>query len=129
MKRILLALFILLGLHSAASAQALPSWSLWQNQRGSTLEVYYVDPSGPFTGTFTNRAPGYQCQGIPYPAQGITRGPAVTFAVTFTQCSSHTTWFGTVSGNTMRTNWIMIYTPPVGPPQKSTGTDIFTRVR
>jgi hypothetical protein len=129
MKRILLALFVLIGLQSFASAQGLPSWSLWQNQRGSTLEVYFVDPSGPFSGTFTNQAQGYQCKGIPYPASGISRGASVTFAVTFTQCFSHTTWFGVVNGNTMKTNWILIYSPPNGPPQRSTGTDIFTRVR
>jgi hypothetical protein len=129
MKRVLLALLVLIGFQSFASAQGLPSWSIWQNQRGSTLDVYFVDPTGPFTGTFINQAPGYQCKGIPYPAMGTSRGASVTFAVTFTQCFSHTTWFGVVNGNTMKTNWILIYNPPNGPPQRSTGTDIFTRVR
>jgi len=129
MKRILLALTILLGFQSLAFSQGLPAPSLWQNQRGSTLEVFYVDPAGPFRGQFTNQAAGFQCKGIPYPATGTVRGVAVTFVVSFVQCTSQTTWTGSVSGNKMRTRWVLIYTPPSGPPQRLTGSDLFTRVR
>jgi hypothetical protein len=129
MKRILLALTILLGVQTYAFAQALPSGSLWQNQRGSTLEVYFVDPAGSFQGTFTNQAAGFQCKGIPYQALGTVKNAAVVFSVTFVQCTSQTTWYGVVNGNKMRTNWILVYFPPSGPPQTLRGTDVFTRVR
>jgi hypothetical protein len=129
MKRVFLALIVLLGFQSLAAAQGLPAPSLWQNQRGSTLELLFVDPSGSFQGQFINQAKGYQCKGIPYPAVGTTRAAAVVFSVTFVQCSSHATWYGVVNGNTMRTNWVLLYAPPNGPPQKSQGTDVFTRVR
>jgi hypothetical protein len=125
----LLALTILLGFQTYAFSQTLPSGSLWQNQRGSTLEVFFVDPAGSFQGTFINQAAGFQCKGIPYPAVGTARNAAAAFAVTFVQCTSHTTWYGTVTGNTMRTNWILVYIPPSGPPQTLRGADVFTRVR
>jgi hypothetical protein len=129
MKRILLAFVILLGFQTYAFSQVLPSGSLWQNQRGSTLEVFFADPSGPFQGMFTNQAPGFQCKGIPYPVTGTARNAAAVFAVTFVQCTSHTTWYGTVIGNTMRTNWTLIYFPPSGPPRTLQGIDVFTRRR
>jgi hypothetical protein len=129
MKRILLALTILLASGSLAFAQGIPAWSLWQNQRGSTLEVFLVDPAGSFQGQFINQAAGFQCKGIPYPATGTSQASSVIFAVTFSQCFSHTTWSGVVSGNLMRTNWVLIYIPPNGPPQKLVGTDTFTRIR
>jgi Avidin family len=129
MKRVLLALVVLFGFQSIAAAQGLPAWSLWQNQRGSTLEVFMVDSSGSFQGQFINQANGYDCKGIPYPAVGTSTAVAVVFSVTFVKCTSNATWYGVVTGNTMRTNWVLLYAPPNGPPQKSQGTDIFTRVR
>jgi Avidin family len=129
MKKVFLALIVLLGFQSLALAQGLPAPSFWKNQRGSTLEVYFVDPSGSFQGQFINQAPGYKCQGIPYPAAGTSVGVDVIFSVKFVQCYSHATWFGVVNGNTITTNWILIYAPPNGPPQKSQGSDVFTRVR
>ena|SRR5258708_3229279 len=129
MKRILLALTILVGFHSFAFSQGLPAPSLWQNQRGSTLEVFFVDPAGSFQGQFINQAAGFQCKGIPYPAVGTIKNAAIIFSVSFVQCTSHTTWYGVVSGNRMTTNWILIYVPPNGPPQRLQGTDVFTRVR
>lgn len=129
MKRILLALTLLLGVQSLALSQGLPASSLWQNQRGSTLEVYFVDPAGSFQGQFINRAAGFQCQGMPYPATGTVRGAAITFVVNFVQCTSQTTWSGQVTSKTMKTRWVLIYTPPSGPPQRLRGADTFTRIR
>jgi hypothetical protein len=128
MKRILLALVVLLGFQSLAFAQGLPAPSLWQNQRGSTLEVYYVDSAGSFQGQFINQAPGFQCKGTPYPAAGTIKGTAIIFSVSFGQCASQTMWYGVVSGNSMKANWILIHTPPNDPPQRLEGTDLFTRL-
>jgi hypothetical protein len=128
-KRILLALTILLGFQTYAFSQPLPSYSLWQNKRGSTLEITYVSSDGSFQGTFINRAEGFQCKGIPYGATGMTRNNAVFFSVMFVKCISETIWYGTVTGNTMTTKWILVYTVPSGPPQTMPGTDVFTRIR
>jgi hypothetical protein len=127
MKRILLALAILAGLHSFAFSQALPG--LWQNQRGSTLEVFFVDPSGSFQGTFINRAAGFACQGTPYPAVGTIKNTSIAFAVSFVPCASYATWYGTVKGNAMKTPLIILFVPPKGPTLKVHETDVFTRVR
>jgi len=129
MKRILLALAILLGFHTFAFCQGLPASSLWKNQRGSTLEVFAVDPAGPFQGTFINRAAGFSCQDTPYPAAGTIKNTAIVFVVSFAPCSSYATWYGKVKGNTMTTSLIILYVPPNGPPQKVQKTDLFTRVR
>jgi hypothetical protein len=128
-KRILLALTILLGFQTYAFSQTLPSYSLWQNTRGSTLEITYVNSDGSFQGTFINRAEGFQCKGLAYGATGMTRNTAVFFSVMFVKCISETIWYGTVTGNTMKTNWILVYTSPSGPPKTSPGTDVFTRIR
>jgi hypothetical protein len=128
-KRILLALVVLLGFQSFADAQGIPAPSLWRNQRGSTLEVYFADPSGVFQGQFINQAVNYDCKGIPYPATGTSRGSAVVFSTDFVKCYSHATWFGVMKGNTIVTRWVLLYAPPNGPAQKSQGSDIFTRLR
>jgi hypothetical protein len=128
MKRILLALVVLLGFQSFADAQVMPTPSLWRNQRGSTLEVNFVDSFGPFQGMFTNQANGYDCKGIPYPATGASRGSTVFFQTTFVKCYSQATWFGVMNGNTINTRWILIYVPPNGRLKRSEGTDVFTRI-
>jgi hypothetical protein len=129
MKRILLALVVLFGSQTLAFAQGMPAPSFWQNQRGSTLEVFSVDGLGSFQGQFVNQAAGFQCKGIPYPAAGSSKPVSVIFSVNFVQCYSHTTWYGVIAGNKIRTNWVLLYLPPNGPPQKLQGTDVFTRVR
>jgi hypothetical protein len=129
MKRILLALVVLLGFQSFAYAQGMPAPSLWQNQRGSTLEVYFADSSGVFQGQFTNQDPHYDCRGIGYPGTGTSRGSAVVFSTNFVKCYSHATWFGVINGNTIVSRWVLLYAPPNGPAQKSQGSDIFKRIR
>jgi len=57
-------IFLLTSL--TASAQVLPSFSTWENQRTSILNVGLVT-GNQFNGFFTNRAAGFQCQNIPYP--------------------------------------------------------------
>jgi hypothetical protein len=129
MKRILLAFVILLGFQAGAFSQALPSGSLWQSQRGSTLEVFSTDHPEVFNGTFTDQAADSPCKGIPYGAQVLARNTSIIFGVYFLQCMSQTDWFGTVAGNTMRTNWRTVYFPLRGPPRRKSGSDVFTRIR
>jgi hypothetical protein len=129
MKRILPALAVLLGFHSFAFSQALPASSLWKNQRGSTLEVFFVDPAGSFQGQFINRAAGFTCQGTPFPAVGTIKNNSIAFAVSFVPCASYATWYGLVNGNIMKTPLIILFVPPKGPPLKVHETDVFTRVR
>jgi hypothetical protein len=125
MRRLFLALFVLLGCQTFAFAQSTLTQSLWKNQRGSTLEVTWVTPSA-FGGTFTNHAAGYQCQGIPYLALGTISGDDVSFKVVFVQCSSATTWTGKIWGGVMKTKWNLLYFPTG---QTQQGIDVFRRVR
>ena len=88
MRRLLLALVILLGAQTLALAQSPLAPSLWKNQRGSTLEIQWAHPSWDgvthFGGTFVNHANGFECKGIPYPAYGgEPRGAHATFTVAF----------------------------------------------
>jgi hypothetical protein len=122
--QIFLALGILLLTPLAASAQVLPPFSTWQNQRTSTLNVGFVN-GNQFDGWFINRAAGFQCQNIPYPATGtILPNGAITFVVNFTNCQTVTTWTGRVIGSQMPTKWVLIYKGV----QRMTGSDLFRKL-
>jgi hypothetical protein len=121
MRRLLLTFIVLLASQVLAAADPLPAPSFWQNQRGSTLEIF---SAGNISGIFINRAPGFQCQNIPYPVTGTSTSSTVVFTVNFFQCNSQTTWRGTVRGNKMPTRWVLTY-----PGGTMHGTDLFTRVR
>ena len=130
MKRILALLFFLLPF----SAQAqVPSFSTWVNTRGSVLSVFIVDPAtGAFTGTYVNKAPGFQCQGVPYAATGVTKGASVTFTVIWKgifvpDCNSTTIWAGRTIGPVMKTRWKLNYVGKDGKPHTMYGRDVFTR--
>jgi hypothetical protein len=123
MKKLLSALVFFLGLQTFAVAQGLPVPSLWQNQRGSTLQINALDPFGHMSGTFINRAAGFQCRNTPYPATGYYSNPGITFTVSFTQCNSITVWNGQVNGNIMPTSWVLTYQGGT-----QTGSDTFQLV-
>ena len=122
MRKLLLAIGVAFCCQTAALADPLPAGSTWQNQRGSLLNVGAVRGNGSFRGTYINNAPGFQCQGTPYPAIGRTSSAKTVFRVKFTQCQSVTTWTGTVNGPYMPTSWILIHNG-----QKQTGQDYFYR--
>src|SRR5262245_21866418 len=121
MRKLLLAFIVLLASQALAAADPLPAPSFWQNQRGPTLEIF---SAGNISGIFINRAPGFQCQNIPYPVFGTSTAYTVMFTVNFFQCNSQTTWRGTVRGRKMATSWVLTY--PCG---KMSGKDTFTRMR
>jgi len=138
MFRCLALSLVVLGLAIAgASAQGLPVPSTWVNQRGSTLTVSTMDGAGNFTGTYVNRAPGFSCQNSPYPLAGTSKGNNVNFVVTWnnqpmwdkpSNCLSVTAWQGTLSGNTISTQWQLARgNPETGQVQLSGGQDTFTK--
>ncbi|WP_315792445.1 avidin/streptavidin family protein [Bradyrhizobium sp. SZCCHNRI1002] len=130
MKRILILLFFFLPI----SAQAeVPSFSTWINTRGSALSVFFVDPAtGAFSGTYVNRAAGFECQDVPYAAVGASKGTSVTFRVDWKgvlipDCHSTTVWTGLLVGSTLKTKWRLDYTGSDGKPHTMYGRDVFTK--
>jgi hypothetical protein len=123
MKKLLLVFGFLVGFSGAGFADQLTAPSLWKNQRGSELRITAVGKNGSLRGTFTNYAPNYQCQGIPYPITGITTAGPTTFRVNFVQCRTVTTWTGTAFGFGMPTEWVLRYNG-----QTQTGSDFFYRI-
>jgi hypothetical protein len=123
MKKLLLVFGFLVGFSGAGIADQLTAPSLWKNQRGSELRITAVGNNGSLRGTFTNYAPNYQCQGIPYPITGITTAGPTTFRVNFVQCRTVTTWTGTAFGFGMPTEWVLRYNG-----QTQTGSDFFYRI-
>lgn len=116
------------------SAQAqITSFSTWENTRGSTLSVWFVDSTtGAFTGTYVNNAVGFDCKGAPYEVAGVTKGTAVTFAVNWKgfgvpDCKSTTVWKGQAIAAAMKTRWVLDYIGQDGQPHRMYGTDIFTK--
>ncbi len=126
--RSIVALVLLVATSVAAFAQSLPPWSVWQNQRGSFMKVFAIDPQGNFTGVYINNAPGFSCQGLPgFALTGRARRAFVTFKVVWNNgiqnCNSTTYWSGAVNGNTMPTRWIL-----TGAGGTQRGADLFTRL-
>jgi hypothetical protein len=105
MKKLLLALAILLGFQTLAFAQ-LPGPSTWTNQHGSVLKVTSLS-RGTFRGSFINRNPDIGCVGIPYPVTGTNFGVQITFTMNFVKCGAVVKWQGNVSGFGMSTQWVM----------------------
>jgi hypothetical protein len=130
MKRLFGALLLLIGLTSITSAQSLPEWSVWKNQYTSLLIVTKVDSAtGNFIGTFINNAKGYECQGIGVPVTGKIKGSSVAFVANFASCHNTITgWKGTLSGNTITTDWDLWYADPDANFHEMKGQDTFTKV-
>jgi len=121
----ILGLVALLAANATAFAQSLPPWSVWQNQRGSFMKIFAIDPQGNFSGLYINNAPGFACQGLPgFALNGHTKGDAVTFKVVWNNgiqnCNSTTVWVGRVSGRILPTTWVL-----VGPSGTQRGADTF----
>jgi Avidin family len=119
--------FSVLMLSGSAFAQSIPAPSFWKNQRGSELSIWSLN-GGRFEGVFTNRAPGFACQGIPYPVTGQVTPQGFFFVVTFAKCNSFTRWYGRVNGSQMPTKWNLYYIGSDGTPGSLAGSDVFTRV-
>jgi hypothetical protein len=133
MRRLLLALVILLGAQTLALAQSPLAPSLWKNQRGSTLEIQWAHPSWDgvthFGGTFVNHPNGFECKGIPYLAYGgELRGAHATFKVAFHKCATYATWKGHLRGRKMYMPWSLVYYVN-GTPNYLKGVDVFWRIR
>ena len=125
--RLFATLFLLLTSSVTALAQNLPLLSTWKNEGGSLLTVWWISGDS-FRGTFTNFAPGFQCQGIPYPAVGSVKpNGALLFTVTFTNCNTVTNWHGRLLGNQMPTRWKLVYSDSNGHFQKLYGKNLFVR--
>jgi avidin family protein len=105
MKKLLLALAVLLSFQTAAFAQ-LPGPSTWTNQRGSMLKVTSLS-RGTVRGVFINKNPDIGCVGIPYPVTGTNFGVQITFTVNFVKCRAVVKWQGNVSGFGMSTQWVL----------------------
>lgn len=131
MGRLSAALFVVMTYASCAFAQSLPVPSHWTNQRGSDLLLYTVDGKGAFTGAFINRAPEFACDNLPYDVRGRVHGHHISFTVawknSFQDCKSHTSWSGSVTGNTMMTWWVETYVGNKGAVKKSRGSDTFRK--
>lgn len=133
MKRVLaLLLFGFAFAPLSAHAQIAP-FSTWVNERGSVLNVGTVDPgTGAFTGTYTNNAAGFGCQGYPYGVSGNAKGTAVNFVVNWKDagapdCRSITIWNGNIAGTQLVTRWTLDYVGADWQFHQSRGKDVFNR--
>ena len=126
MIRFLASLFFLVVTSAGAFAHSLPPFSTWQNDGGSVLTVSEVS-NHTFRGTFTSYAPGYGCQGIPYPAAGsVSPNGHFSLRVAFPACASVTNWHGRLMGNRIVTKWKLVYADLRGHRKRLSGPNIFT---
>lgn len=128
----LLLLALMLFAAPAAAQNPGDYEGLWTNERGSALYITDVSDEGLITGWYVNNAPGFSCQGTPYPLTGwmLFGTNTVTFSVkwenTSANCQSLTTWAGTFTSmmSTITTTWLLVQNNQPTPMQ---GQDTFTR--
>jgi hypothetical protein len=111
----------------------IPTPSAWDNQSGSTLTINSIDSTGLITGTYINRAPGYDCQNITYPVTGWAYGTAITFNTIWQSesesCNSITAWTGFLYSGKMSTLWSLTVNGSSSTSQIVRGNDTFHQVR
>ncbi len=116
---------VFIGYSVSASGQGIPAPSEWIGPKGSKLVIQTLDPnSQKLTGTYTNNAPefapGFGCQGTPYPIDGVIYGHFITWTVVWfyaqnEDCKSITSWSGYYIPGEIRTLWTTIYKGVDGP--------------
>ncbi len=131
MRKAILAVFVILAFTCAVGAGAdneIEALSAWTNQSGSTLYIDGIDSNGRLTGTYINRAPGYQCQNVPYPVTGWVYGTAVTFTTIWQSssesCNSITAWTGFVYEGKIQTLWQLVINGSSNEGQIIKGADV-----
>jgi Avidin family len=113
-----------------SAPKSVESLSAWTNQSGSTLYIDAVSPDGQITGHYINRAQGFGCQNIVYPATGWVYGSSITFTVkwqsTTQSCNSITSWTGFFNAGKIDTLWQLVINGSTNTSQIRKGSDVFT---
>lgn len=124
----LLSSFIFTNLTYAGNS--ISASSAWTNESGSTLYIDSIDSNGLLTGTYINRASGYQCQNISYPVTGWIYGTAITFTTiwqsTTESCNSITSWTGFYYSGQIQTLWQLVINGSTSTGQILQGSDTFS---
>lgn len=128
--RLLCSLVIAFSMIGYANASdGLQALSAWTNQSGSTLYIENIGNDGKITGSYINRAQGYGCQNIAYPATGWVYGTAITFTVswenTIESCNSITSWTGFIYQGEIHTLWQLVVNGSSSTSQILKGSDTF----
>lgn len=121
---------IVIPVASADKGNELQALSAWTNQSGSTLFIDSISANGQLTGTYVNRAPGYQCQNSPYPVTGWVYGTAITFTTIWKNssesCNSITAWTGFYYQGQIKTLWQLVINGSTNTNQIIQGEDTFS---
>lgn len=116
----------------ADTTNSIPIPSSWVNQDGSTLSITAVDSAGLLTGSYINKAAGYNCQNIVYPVTGWVYGTAITFDTkwesTVESCNSITSWAGFLYQRQLSTFWNLTQNGSSSTSHIIQGKDTFTQV-
>jgi hypothetical protein len=137
LKKLIHALLMFIALAAPAFAHAqgadqVQAGSAWVNQLGSVLHIDSVGSNGQLTGTYVNKAPGFRCQGTPYPVAGWVYGTAITFTTRWQNpsesCNSITSWTGFYSQGQIKTLWQLVVNGSSNTGQILQGSDVFTPV-
>lgn len=118
---------------TTAPAPSIKALSSWTNQRGSTLTIDSIDSNGMLSGTYINRAAGFDCQNIAYPVTGWVYGTAITFTTIWQNvqesCNSITAWTGFYYNGEISSLWQLVKNGSTDPAQIMQGQDSFTQTQ
>jgi hypothetical protein len=106
---------------ACASAQSMPTPSVWGGPGGSVLKILSADAGG-YHGVYINYAPGSPCFAGTFDVTGHNTRHGVALEATSSYCSSSIRWWGAFPVGTYvaRTTWVI-----AGAPVR--GTTVFTR--
>jgi hypothetical protein len=118
---------------NSISTHSIPTPSAWDNKVGSTLTINSISSTGLITGSYINRAPGYDCQNIAYPVTGWAYGTAITFNTLWhsasASCNSITAWTGFLYQGKISTLWSLTINGSSSTSQIIRGNDTFKQVK
>ncbi len=114
---------------SARADNSIAVPSSWVNTEGSTLTISAIDSDGQITGSYVNKAAGWNCQNIAYPVTGWIYGAAITFDTkwesTTESCNSITSWAGFLYQGQINTFWNLTQNGSSSTSQILQGKDTF----
>jgi hypothetical protein len=117
---------------SACADNGIAVPSSWVNTEGSILTISAIDSAGQITGSYVNKASGWNCQNIVYPVTGWIYGTAITFDTkwesTTESCNSITSWAGFLYQGQINTFWNLTQNGSSSTSQILQGKDSFKPV-
>lgn len=111
-------------------AQGIATGSEWVNDGGSEMKISTINSDGSISGTYINKADGFNCKNEPMALSGWLNGDLITFSVRWknanVDCNSLTNWTGYYASGKIFTDWnLMFVSAQTGLPTRLSDSNVF----